>query len=70
MKKFILIASLLAVVSTALQCRENENLPTVAEKQPRHKITDSVHIGSSSPEVMWELDPDPPVRDGQDWRQP
>ncbi|WP_447951117.1 hypothetical protein [Chryseobacterium koreense] len=70
MKKFILTASLLAVVSTALQCRENENLPTAAEQQPLYKIADSAQVGSSSPYIIWELDPDPPVRDGQDWRQP
>lgn len=73
MKDIILIVSLLAVVSITHQCREDEKLTNAAEQQLLHKMTDSVHINSPVYEVnyeMWELDPDPPVRDGQDWRQP
>ncbi|KFC19326.1 hypothetical protein [Chryseobacterium sp. FH1] len=70
MKKFILFAIILAFGITTQQCREHDNPEVSAIPKLNKRATDSIQDPSNSHRDLWELDPDPPVRDGQDWKQP
>lgn len=71
MKKLILILSIGALGTITLQCREDDNNETATEKNLQKKSVDSISSNvHQTTHDIWELDPDPPVRDGQDWRLP
>lgn len=70
MKKLIQFTVILALGSVTQQCRDHESSDISAPPKFQKKTTDSIPDPSKSPYDLWELDPDPPVRDGQDWKQP
>lgn len=67
MKKLIQFTVILAFGSMTQQCRDHESYDISAAQKLQKKTTDSLPKTNYE---LWELDPDPPVRDGQDWKQP
>ena len=68
MKKFISIATILLMTLGIYSCRETEELINNPEMEIvaatggfQKKIEDSIKI-------LEDNEPDPPIRDGQDWR--
>lgn len=72
MKKLILL-TLTVMVSVVLeQCRDDDNTAAMVSQKDFRKASNRIEIDSANvviPYSQWELDPDPPVRDGQDWLQ-
>lgn len=67
MKKLIQFTVILALGSMTQQCRDHESYDLSAAPKLQKKTTDSLPKTNYE---LWELDPDPPVRDGQDWKHP
>lgn len=68
MKKLIQFTIILALGSMTQQCRDHESFEI--PDAPQKKTSDSIPDLSRTNYDLWELDPDPPIRDGQDWKQP
>lgn len=71
MKKFISIATILLMTLSVYSCRETEELINNPEMDI---VNDLAASGSFQKEIEDSLkipddnEPDPPIRDGQDWR--
>ncbi|MDP9955163.1 hypothetical protein J2X97_000800 [Epilithonimonas hungarica] len=70
MKKLIQLTIILALGTMTQQCRDHENFEISDAPKLQKKTTDSIPGLYKTNYDLWELDPDPPVRDGQDWKQP
>ena len=61
---------ILALGTITQQCRDQDHYEIPAALLFHKTTNDSIPDRSKATYDLWELDPDPPVRDGQDWKQP
>ena len=68
MKKFISIATILLMTLSVYSCRETEELINNPEMEIVAAIGGFQKEIEDSLKIPEDNEPDPPIRDGQDWR--